>query len=108
MIHDILLTRKEGEMKVGKIATAFMLMLACLFALLLWANIRAVKQIPERHVWEIKTVKVRCAGEVVIPPGWEIMDYDKATQTIYLKRRVDENTARKKEVTKKRIDRLLL
>jgi hypothetical protein len=108
MINDILPTRKEGAMKVAKVATAFMLMLACLFAVLLWANIRAGKQIPERHVWEIKTVKVRNVGEVVIPPGWEIMDYDKATQTIYLKRRVDENTARKREVTKKRIDRLLL
>ena len=95
-------------MKVAKVAAAFMLMLFCLFAVLLWANIRAWKQIPERHVWEIQAIKVRHVGDVVIPPGWKIMDYDKATQTIYLKRRVDENTARKKEVTKKRIDRLLL
>jgi hypothetical protein len=108
MINDILPTRKEGEMKIAKVATAFMLMLACLFAVLLWANIRARKQIPERHVWEIQTIKVRNFREMAIPPGWEIMDYDKATQTIYLKRRVDENTTRKREVTKKRIDRLLL
>lgn len=94
-------------MKVAKVATAFMLMLFCLFLVLLWANIRAWKKIPERRVWEIQTVKVRKVGEVVIPPGWEIMDYDKATHTIYLKRRIDENTARTREVTKKRIDRLL-
>ena len=108
MISDMLPTRKEGEMKVAKVATVFMLMLFCLFAVLLWANIMAWKQIPERNVWEIRAIKVRCVGEVVIPPGWEIMEYDKATQTIYLKRRVDENTARRRGVTKKRIDRLLL
>ena len=88
MINDMLPTRKEEEMKVAKVATAFMLMLFCLFLVLLWANIRAWKKIPERRVWEI-------------------MDYDKATHTIYLKRRINENIARTREVTKKRIDRLL-
>jgi hypothetical protein len=40
---------------------------------------------PGTHMWEIRAVKVKNVGEVVLPPKWEIMSCDKKTHTLYMK-----------------------
>jgi hypothetical protein len=62
-------------MKTNKVTTALILALVFLLA----------------DMWEIRAVKVKNVGEVVLPPKWEIMSCDKKTHTLYMKRRVDKD-----------------
>jgi hypothetical protein len=79
-------------MKTNKVTTALILALVFLLAVL-GAEVIMYERLlrPGTHMWEIRAVKVKNVGEVVLPPKWEIMSYDKKTHTLYMKRRVDKD-----------------
>lgn len=78
-------------MKTTKLATALILSLPFLLAILGGEAIMYHKLLnPETQVWEIRALKVKDVEELVLPPKWEIMSYDKGTHTLYMKRRVEK------------------
>ena len=79
-------------MKTTKIKKALILALVFLLAALVGEVIMSGRVLrPGTHLWEIRAVKVKNFREVVLPPKWEIMSYDKETHTLYMKRRVDKD-----------------
>jgi hypothetical protein len=79
-------------MKTNKVTTALILVLVFLLAVLGGEVIMYERLLrPGTHMWEIRAVKVKDVGEFVLPPKWEIMSYDKETNILYMKRRVDKD-----------------
>ena len=78
-------------MKTTKAATALILAFAFFLVFLCGTAIMYKRLlITETQVWEIRALKVKDVGELVLPPKWEIMSYEKETHTIYIKRRVEK------------------